>query len=123
VEAAFGLWRDAAIAGKGCLMVSTAAAGDAPDHEVAALVQRSRDGLVEAFARAFDRACKGGHLRGRASAADLGALAVACGDGCLIHARKPGGARFAKQVLAAFLGAVFTHDDTQETCNDLASSR
>lgn len=123
VEAAFGLWRDAAITGKGCLMVSTAAAGDASDQEIAALVQRSRDGLVAAFARAFDRARKVGQLRGRASAADLGALAVACGDGCLIHAGKPGGARFAKQVLAAFLGAAFSDDDTQETCNDLASSR
>jgi TetR/AcrR family transcriptional repressor of nem operon len=106
IEAAFGLWRDAAVEGKGCLMVSTAADAGASDPEIAALVQRSRDRLAACFAAAFDRAKSGGQLRSGLDAHALGALAVACGDGCLVHARKPGGAAFAERALSAFLGAV-----------------
>jgi len=109
IEAAFRLWRDAAVEGKGCLMVSTAADAGVSDTDIAALVQRSRDRLVACFAAAFDRAKSGGQLRGGVDAHALAALAVACGDGCLVHARKPGGAVFAKQAISAFLGAVFLH--------------
>lgn len=107
IEAAFRLWRDAAVEGKGCLMVSTAADAGASDPEIAALVQRSRDRLVACFAAAFYRSKSRGQLRGGIDAHALGALAVACGDGCLAHARKPGGATFANRALSAFLGAVF----------------
>lgn len=107
IEAAFGLWRDAAAEGKGCLMVSTAADAGISDPEIAALVERSRDRLVACFAAAFERAKHSGHLRAGLEANALGALAVACGDGCLVHARKRGGAAFAERALSAFLGAVF----------------
>ncbi len=107
IEAAFGLWRDAAVEGKGCLMVSTAADAGASDPVIAALVQQSRDRLVACFAAAFDRAKFHGQLRGGMDAHALAALAVACSDGCLVHARKPGGAAFAERALSAFLGAVF----------------
>lgn len=107
IEAALRLWQHAAETGQGCLMVSTAADAGASDPEIAALVQRSRDRLVACFAAAFDRAKFHGQLRGGMDAQALAALAVACGDGCLVHAKKPGGAAFAERALSAFLGAVF----------------
>ncbi|MFN3613220.1 MAG: TetR/AcrR family transcriptional regulator [Rubrimonas sp.] len=107
IEAAFGLWRRAAAESKGCLMVSTAADAGVSDPKIAALVQRARDRLVACFAAAFDRAKSRGQLRGGIDAHALGALAVACGDGCLVHARKPGGATFAGRALSVFLDAVF----------------
>lgn len=125
VEAAFGLWQEAAAAGKGCLMVSTAADAGASDPEIAELVQRARDRLVASFSQAFDRAKRSGQVRQGLNEEALGALAVACGDGCLVHAGKPGGAQFAKRALTAFLSAVFIETDRQTLENDreLAPSR
>lgn len=109
VEAAFALWtRDAAAEPcRGCLLVTSAGEFAGADKDVARTVIASRKALVKGFEAAFTRAAAEGDLKEGCEPRALAALAVAVGDGGLLHARNAHSGTFAEAAYAAFLTTVF----------------
>ena len=108
IRAAFASWvADARNAERpGCLLVNTASEVSRMDPSLAAIVQSATDRLVQAFEAAFSRAREAGELRSDAVPIDLAHLAVALGDGALLHARRTGDAGLAEAGFRAFLSSV-----------------
>ena len=108
IRAAFASWVDDARNAErpGCLLVNTASEVGQMDPSLAAIVRSATDRLVHAFDAAFTRARDAGQLRSDADPTDLARLAVALGDGALLHARRTGDAGLAEAGFRAFVSSV-----------------
>jgi TetR/AcrR family transcriptional repressor of nem operon len=100
LAAAVQAWRADALRAtrRGCLLVNTAGERGSADPQAAARVEAARARLVQAFADALRRA---GFARPGVDAEAMAALAVAAGDGALLHARNAGAAEAALAALNA----------------------
>ncbi|MGF1545487.1 MAG: TetR/AcrR family transcriptional regulator [Parvularculaceae bacterium] len=108
VKTVFDLWIEDAKAGpeQGCLMVNTSGELGRHDEIAAKAITSATRRLTTAFERAFRRAQDVGELSARHSAADLARLAVAAGDGALLHARVSGSQASAARAFRGFLSLV-----------------
>ncbi len=108
IRAAFALWLDDAgdAAHPGCLLVNTVAEVGRGDVALATTIADATARLVEAFKDAFTRAQAAGELRTDADPPDLARLAVAVGDGALLHARGAGDATPAAASFRGFLATI-----------------
>jgi len=105
VEAVFDAWLGdvAGRAPNGCLMVNTAGELGRSDPDVAAAIAGATGRLRTAFEAAFERARASGDLEASHDPRDLAALAVAAGDGALLHARTSGDAADAVRAFRALV--------------------
>jgi Bacterial regulatory proteins, tetR family. len=92
LETVFDSWLADAKAGpeQGCFIVNTAGELGRRDEIIARAVGAATQKLTSAFERAFERAQMLGEVSVKHSPADLAQLAVAAGDGALLHARACG---------------------------------
>lgn len=106
IEAVFASWLEDVKEGakNGCFLVNTSGELGRSEPEIAKEISLSTDRLRIAFTRAFARAIEDGELRDGLEPAALASLAVAAGDGALLHARASGDAADAARVFAAFIG-------------------
>jgi TetR/AcrR family transcriptional repressor of nem operon len=88
---------------RGCLLVNTAGELGHADPEAARTIAAATDRLARAFERCFRAAQEDGTLRAGLDPADLARLAVAAGDGALLHARAGGSSDDAVRAYTAFL--------------------
>lgn len=70
---------------RGCLIVNTSGQFGTSDEEVANIVNRAVDALRKAFTEAFERAQASGEATNKVEPEQLGRLAVAAGNGALLH--------------------------------------
>lgn len=105
IEAVFHSWLTDVDRGarKGCLMVNTAGELGRADAQAAAAIAKAADRLRRAFAVAFSRAQNESEIDRKHDPEDLACLAVAAGDGALLHARTSGDAADAVRAFQAFL--------------------
>ncbi|MDZ4789736.1 MAG: TetR/AcrR family transcriptional regulator [Hyphomicrobiales bacterium] len=89
VAAAFDIWRGDASRQRhrGCLLVTTAGEVAPFDADVAKQIAIAHKKLLTAFEDAFEQAGAERSLQRKTDAAALAMLAVATGDGSLLHAR------------------------------------
>lgn len=106
VEAAFASWLEDVEARKGCLMVNTAGELGGANPRAAAAIARATERLRRAFSAAFERARQAGELRRGCVPQDLACLAVAAGDGALLHARSAEAAEAAARAFRALLATL-----------------
>lgn len=108
IRQAFALWLSDARDGDhpGCLLVNTAGEIGGSDGELAACVEAATARLVRAFTDAFTRARAAGEVKAESEATVLAQMAVALGDGALLHARSAGNAKLAEGSFKAFLETV-----------------
>ncbi len=92
---------------RGCFMVTIAGEIGAKDPDSAKEIEAARKKLVTAFAAAFRRAAQEGHLRAGMDPDAIAHLAVAAGDGALLHARNAGASTAASIAFDGFLKSVF----------------
>ncbi len=109
ISGAFALWLEDASrkASRGCMAVNVAGELGGREPDIAKLIESARRRLVSAFAEAFKRAADAGSLAGNADPRHLAELAVAVGDGALLHARNTRSAQAARRTFSVFLGAIF----------------
>lgn len=91
---------------RGCLMVNTAGELGRADAEVAAAISRASDRLRRAFSVAFAHAQDEGEIDRGHDPENLACLAVAAGDGALIHARVSGDADDAVRAFRALVDLI-----------------
>lgn len=105
VEAVFDAWLSDVDRGqrKGCFMVNSAGELGRSDPDVAAAISRASDRLRRAFTVAFARAQDLGEIDRRHDPENLACLAVAAGDGALLHARASGDADDAMRAFKALI--------------------
>lgn len=105
VESAFAAWASDAEIGtrRGCLMVNTAGEMGRLDTAISDAIAQATTRLQKAFAAAFRRAREAGELRIDVDPDDLARLAVAAGDGALLHARTSATDGGTAQTFSAFL--------------------
>lgn len=105
VRRVFDLWIDDAEGEvrRGCLLVNTAGELGRTDDRIASSIVAATDRLAHAFERCFSTARNAGTLRAGLDPVDLARLAVAAGDGALLHARTGGAAKDAARAYGAFL--------------------
>ena len=108
IRAAFAMWLDDArdAAHPGCLLVNTAGEVGRRDEELSETVEAATARLIAAFEDALARARTAGELRTDAEPADLAHMAVAVGDGALLHARSASNAGLAEASFHGFLTTV-----------------
>ena len=108
IRAAFALWLDDARneAHPGCLLVNTAGEVGRSDEGLAETVEATTARLIAAFEDALARARTAGELRTDAETADLARMAVAIGDGALLHARSASNAALAEASFHGFLTTI-----------------
>lgn len=106
IEAVFASWLEDVDQEKknGCFLVNTSGELGRSEPEIAREISLATDRLRIAFTRAFARALEHGELCARLEPEALASLAVAAGDGALLHARASGNAADAARVFAAFIG-------------------
>ncbi len=117
IRDAFALWlRDAADRDRpGCLLVNTAGETTQPSTAAAGTLHNATGALIAGFTAAFDRARSRGALAVTASADDLARMAVALGDGALMHARASRSPHLAEAGFRAFLTTVFPSPTPERT--------
>lgn len=105
---ALGQWmRDArADDRRGCLVVNSAGELGGHDPLLDDAIERATDKLRGAFARCFRTGQSQGVIRGDIDAGTLAELAVAAGDGAMLHSRVASDADGATRVLTALLRLV-----------------
>lgn len=105
IRAVFNAWLTDVDRGKrkGCFMVNTAGELGRTDPEVAAAISRASDRLRRAFTIAFARAQDLGEIDRKHDPKNLACLAVAAGDGALLHARASGDANDAVRAFKSFV--------------------
>lgn len=105
IEQVFASWLSDVDAGarNGCLLVNASGELGRSDPEIADAISQATNRLRRSFARAFERAREAGELSPEHNPRDLACLAVACGDGALLHARTSGEAAHAMRAFAAFI--------------------
>lgn len=105
IKAVFDAWLSDVDRGqrKGCFMVNTAGELGRSDPEVAAAISRASDRLRRAFTVAFARAQDLGEVADKHDPENLACLAVAAGDGALLHARASGDADDAVRAFKGFV--------------------
>lgn len=91
---------------RGCLAVNIAGELGGNRREIAAIVESGRRRLIAAFTDAFKRAAHAGQVCSRADPRLLAELAVAAGDGAMLHARNVRSARSARRAFKALLSTV-----------------
>jgi TetR/AcrR family transcriptional regulator, transcriptional repressor for nem operon len=105
VEAVLSSWlediRDGHV--RGCLMVNTSGELGRSEPQVADIIASATRRLRQAFALAFKTSQAIGELDARHDAEDLATLAVAAGDGALLHARIAGEPADAVRAFKAFV--------------------
>lgn len=92
IEAVFASWLTDVDHGarRGCLMVNTAGELGRTDPVAAGAIATATDRLRRAFSVAFTKAQQAGEIGEAHDPEDLACLAVAAGDGALLHARASG---------------------------------
>lgn len=105
VEEVFASWLEDVDRGErnGCLLVNTSGELGRSEPEIAREISLATNRLRVAFTRAFARALENGELRPGLEPEALASLAVAAGDGALLHARASGNAADTARVFAAFI--------------------
>lgn len=103
IQAAFEVWAEDAAhpSGRACLLVNTAGEVGPYIAAVAQALNQATDRLIAAFEATIEMAQKCDEIDKRLDAKALAALAVAAGDGALLHARSSGNARRAQQSFKA----------------------
>lgn len=105
IEAVFASWVEDAENHEqnGCLMVNTSGELGREDPDIAISIVRATDRLKRAFSKAFEEALELGEMRPDLDPHDLASLAVAAGDGALLHARASGDASDVARSLSALM--------------------
>lgn len=108
VHLALARWLEQANdSGRGCLLVNSTGEISSCDLEARAVMAAASERLVAAFERALQQAADAGELKTTAPPADLARLAVALGDGALLHARAAGHGDDARVAFRAFAATLF----------------
>jgi len=84
-------------------LVNAAAEIGAKDPAIAVAVRAATHNLTAAFEKAFKRAQEAGEIGAQWKAGDLARLAVAAGDGALLHARVNDSAKDTARAYRAFV--------------------
>jgi TetR/AcrR family transcriptional repressor of nem operon len=105
IRSVFAAWSEDAAhpTGRGCLLVNAAAEIGTKDPAIAVAVRAATHNLTAAFEKAFKRAQKAGEISAQWKAGDLARLAVAAGDGALLHARVNDSAKDTARAYRAFV--------------------
>jgi TetR/AcrR family transcriptional repressor of nem operon len=105
IRSVFAAWSEDAAhpTRRGCLLVNAAAEIGAKDPAIAVAVRAATHNLTAAFEKAFKRAQKAGEISAQWKAGDLARLAVAAGDGALLHARVNDSAKDTARAYRAFV--------------------
>lgn len=108
INRAFDLWLGDASreTARGCLAVNVAGELGGRSRLIAERIEAARVRLVEAFSQAFRQARLRNELRLDTDPVLLAEMAVALGDGALLHARNNRSAKTAKRAFQGFLSSV-----------------